>query len=312
MNVGLVYSDVYLRHNPPHGHPESADRLRYLVRHLKECGLQDSLISIVPTEVDNEDLHAVHAEEYVEFIRHEAGRGGGMVDEGDTHVSAGSFEAALLAAGGVCRGVDAVLSGSVDAAFCAVRPPGHHAERDRPMGFCLFNNVAVGARYAQRKHGVERVAILDWDVHHGNGTQHAFEDDPSVLFISLHQYPFYPGTGSRMEKGLGKGEGFTLNIPMTAGSGESEYIAAFQTIVLPQLKEFNPGLLMLSAGFDAHRDDPLADMNLTENSYARMTRMIGGIAPIVSVLEGGYNHSATALAVEAHLRAVARPESEDL
>jgi acetoin utilization deacetylase AcuC-like enzyme len=253
-----------------------------------------------------EDLRAIHAEECIAFIRRTAELGGGMVDEGDTHVSAGSFEAATLAAGGACVGVDAALDGSADAVFCAVRPPGHHAERDKPMGFCLFNNVAVGARYAQRKHGIERVAILDWDVHHGNGTQHTFEDDPSVLFISLHQYPFYPGSGASVERGIGKGEGFTVNIPMIAGSGESEYIAAFQTTVIPKLKEYSPGLLIISAGFDAHRDDPLAGMNLTESSFARMTRMIMGIAPTVSVLEGGYNHKATALSVEAHLRALAR------
>jgi acetoin utilization deacetylase AcuC-like enzyme len=311
MSVGFVYSDVYLRHKPPQGHPESADRLSYLVQHLGECGLRELLHSIQPTAAEMEDLHAIHSEEHVAFIRRAVERGGGMVDEGDTHVSAGSYEAAILAAGGVCRGVDAALDGSADAVFCAVRPPGHHAERDRPMGFCLFNNVAVGARYAQRKHGIERVAILDWDVHHGNGTQHAFEDDPSVLFISLHQYPFYPGSGARGEKGVGRGEGFTVNIPMMAGSGEPEYIAAFQTTVVPKLKEYSPGLLIISAGFDAHRDDPLADMNLTENSFARMTRMIEGIAPTVSVLEGGYNHKATALSVEAHLRALARRSDVD-
>lgn len=224
-----------------------------------------------------------------------------MLDEGDTHAVRESFEAALLAAGAVNTAIDAVLQSKVGAAFCAVRPPGHHAECDRAMGFCLFNNVAIGARYAQRMHRIERVAILDWDVHHGNGTQHIFEADPTVFYISLHQYPFYPGTGAREERGVGEGEGFTLNIPLPAGTGEARYLEAFRNEIVPALQDFKPELLIISAGFDAHRDDPLANMMLTESSYGKMTEQVMGIAPIVSVLEGGYNLDALARSDEAHI-----------
>lgn len=251
-----------------------------------------------------EDLEAVHTREHVMRIKRMCDAGGGMLDGGDTHASGASYEVARLAAGSVLSCIDAVLGASVRAAFCAVRPPGHHAERGEPMGFCLFNNVAVGARYAQRRRGVERVAILDWDVHHGNGTQHIFEEDPSVLYVSLHQYPFYPGTGAASDRGIGAGEGATLNIPLPAGTGEERYRDEFVRRVVPALEEFAPGLLMISAGFDAHRDDPLADMRLTERSFGEFTRLVAPIAPIVSVLEGGYNLSALASSVEHHLRAL--------
>ena len=227
-----------------------------------------------------------------------------MLDGGDTCASGDSFDVALHAAGAALRAVDAVMTGEAVSAFCAVRPPGHHAERDEPMGFCLLNNAAIAARHAQRRHGADRVAILDWDVHHGNGTQHIFEEDPSVLYISLHQYPFYPGTGSRAEQGIGRGKGATLNVPLPAGTGEEGYRAAFHDEVLPALDDFRPALLIISAGFDAHRDDPLADMLLTDESYAEFTCLVKRFAPTVSVLEGGYDLEALARSVEAHLRAL--------
>jgi acetoin utilization deacetylase AcuC-like enzyme len=238
----------------------------------------------------------------VDYVRETCESGGGLLDEGDTYAVRESFEAATLAAGSVLAAIDAVLEGSVDSAFCGIRPPGHHAERDRPMGFCLFNNVAIGARYAQTVHGIRNIAVLDWDVHHGNGTQHIFENDRSVLYISLHRYPFYPGTGARDERGSGNGEGYTVNIPLPAGSGEHEYLAAFEETVLPALLSFKPDLLILSAGFDAHRSDPLGGMALTEESFATMTNQILNIAPIVSVLEGGYHLDALARSAEAHVR----------
>ena len=300
--VGYISSDVFLQHVPPSGHPERPERLRQINAHLRECGLSRNLGALTPKAASHEQLCSVHSSDHVEYVRRTCEAGGGVLDEGDTHTVRESFAAATLAAGSVLSAIDAVAGGSVDSTFCAVRPPGHHAERDRPMGFCLFNNVAIGARYAQSTHGMQNIAVLDWDVHHGNGTQHIFEDDNSVLYISLHQYPFYPGTGARNERGSGKGEGYTVNIPLPSGSGEHEYLAAFDEIVLPALLSFRPDLLIISAGFDAHRDDPLAGMDLTEDSFAAMTKRVLNVAPIVSVLEGGYHLNALARSVEAHLR----------
>ncbi|MEW6509527.1 MAG: histone deacetylase [Bacteroidota bacterium] len=302
-SIAIVSSDRFLEHKTPRGHPEQGERLAHLLRHLRKSGLWDSLTHIAPEPASVEDLLRVHAAGLVERVRSVCGQGGGQLDEGDTFASRESYDVALLAAGAVCGGIDAVIGHKADAVFCAVRPPGHHAERDRSMGFCLFNNAAVGARYAQAKHGIERVAILDWDVHHGNGTQHIFEEDPSVLYVSLHQYPYYPGTGAREERGIGAGEGYTMNFPMAAGTGEDAYLAAFHDEIVPALQRFAPGLLIISAGFDAHRDDPLADIRLTEQSYGKFTRLIKDLAPTVSVMEGGYNLEATARSVEEHIRA---------
>jgi acetoin utilization deacetylase AcuC-like enzyme len=302
--TGFVYDPLFLEHRPPPGHPERPERLKVLLEHLGGAELWESLIHLVPRPCSVEDIGRAHAPDHIATVERVCREGGGLVDEGDTHVSRRSYEAALLAAGAVTTAIDAVLDGGVDAAFCAVRPPGHHAEHAKPMGFCLFNNVAVGAAYARERRGIERVAILDWDVHHGNGTQHLFEADPSVLFISLHQYPFYPGTGGASERGRGEGEGATINIPLPAGSGEERYQAAFDAEVLPALRRFSPGLLLISAGFDAHREDPLAEMMLEDQSYRRLTALVGGFAPTVSVLEGGYNLNALARSVEAHLRAL--------
>jgi acetoin utilization deacetylase AcuC-like enzyme len=214
----------------------------------------------------------------------------------------------LLAVGGALQAVDQVVDRRVRNAFVALRPPGHHAERDRAMGFCLFNNVAIAARYAQQQYGLKRVLIVDWDVHHGNGTQHAFEDDPSVLFFSTHQYPFYPGTGRASERGNGPGLGYTVNVPLAAGCGDQEYIEVFEKILYPAAQAFRPDLVLISAGFDAHREDPLAGMLVTEGGYERMTTIVREIAEqccagrLVSLLEGGYNLEALARSVERHLR----------
>jgi acetoin utilization deacetylase AcuC-like enzyme len=302
--VGFVYSERFLEHRPPAGHPEQPTRVQYLVRHLHECGLWEQLFRISPSPVKVEDLLQVHSRQLLDQVQEICRTGGGLLDEGDTHASLESFDVAMLAAGGVVTAIDAVLQEKVGAAFCAVRPPGHHAERERSMGFCLFNNVAIGARYAQTHHGLRNVAILDWDVHHGNGTQHIFDEDPTVLYCSLHQYPFYPGTGARSEGGTGRGEGFTVNIPMPAGTGEAQYLAALSDEILPALNAFKPELLLLSAGFDAHRNDPLGGMMLTEESFFTMTRLVQHTAPIVSVLEGGYNLDALSRSVERHLRAL--------
>lgn len=228
----------------------------------------------------------------------------------DTFVGPESYNIALLAAGGALRLIDAVFRGEARNGFGLLRPPGHHAERDRAMGFCIFNNAAVGARYAQKEYKIKRVLIVDWDVHHGNGTQHIFENDPDVFYFSTHQYPYYPGTGHVWEKGTEKGVGKTLNLPFPGGTGEPSYLKAFEEVFMPQAFAFKPELILISAGFDAHKEDPLAGLNLTEHAYSFMTKRLKVLARecakerIVSVLEGGYNLDALARSVEAHLRAL--------
>jgi acetoin utilization deacetylase AcuC-like enzyme len=305
--TGFVYHERFLDHDTGAGHAERADRLRAVTARLKAGGAWQRLQHLLIDRAEEEQILAVHSPEHFRSVRDAVARGTRLLDDGDTYVSAESFDVALLAAGGVIAGVDAVMGGLLRNVFCAVRPPGHHAERERVMGFCLFNNIAVGARYAQSAYGVKRVAIVDWDVHHGNGTQEIFYRDKSVLFISLHQFPLWPGTGTREECGAGEGIERTVNIPLPPGSGEAEYLDAFRRDVLPNLDGFRPELIMISAGFDAHRDDPLANMRLTESSYAAMTDMLTEAADtycqgrLVSVLEGGYNLEALGASVETHV-----------
>lgn len=306
--TGFVYNERFLEHDTGPGHPECPDRLRSVVGHLQKVRLWTPVQHLIIDPAPEECLTKVHTADHVRFVRESCLNGMSVLDGGDTHVSRDSYDVALLAAGGVITGVDAIMKGILQNVFCAVRPPGHHAERESVMGFCLFNNAAVAARYAQGSHGVDRIAIIDWDVHHGNGTQHVFYEDKSVFYISTHQYPFYPGTGSRVERGSGEGEGYTLNIPMTAGMGEAEYVAAFRDEILPAVVHYRPELIIISAGFDAHRNDPLAGMNLTEESFAILTSLVAETAGltcngrILSILEGGYNLGALARSVESHLR----------
>ena len=308
--TGMVYHERYLEHDTGPGHPESPDRLRSIVKHLQGNGTWQKLQHVIIDHASEEWILKVHTPEHLKFVRDACRTGATILDQGDTHACEKSFDVALLAAGGAIAAVDAVINGVLDNVFCAVRPPGHHAERNTAMGFCLFNNVAIAARYAQSVFGVTRVAIIDWDVHHGNGTQQIFYEDKSVFYISLHQYPFYPGTGSRSERGAGKGQDYTLNVPMRAGAGEPEYLEAFRKEILPTLDGYRPELVLISAGFDAHKDDPLANINLTEASFGTFTTMLMEAADkyckgrIVSVLEGGYNLQALARSVDSHLKAL--------
>jgi acetoin utilization deacetylase AcuC-like enzyme len=252
----------------------------------------------------------VHAREYIALTGREVAQGRPHLTTGDTDLSPHSIESALLAAGSVLAATDAVFSGDVQNAFCVVRPPGHHASASVGMGFCLYNNVAIGARYAQHRYGAERILIADWDVHHGNGTQDIFYRDGSVLFFSTHQSPWYPGTGAASERGEGAGAGKTLNCPFPALSGAREILGAFQEILLPAAREFHPDCIFLSAGFDSRIDDPLGHFLLTDTDFAELTRLMAYLAAevcksrLISVLEGGYNLNGLALAAEAHVRAL--------
>ncbi|MBH0198648.1 MAG: histone deacetylase [Nitrospira sp.] len=308
--TGLVYHPAYLEHDMGAGHPESPNRLRAIMQQLEQSGTLTQMTRIEPRKAEDEWITQVHTPSYVASLNRHVPLSGRVSLDPDTSMSPGSLNAAYLAAGGALAGVDAIMAGQVDQVFCAVRPPGHHAEAGRAMGFCLFNNVAIAARYVQRKYGLSRVLIVDWDVHHGNGTQHSFEEDPSVLFFSTHQYPHYPGSGWVTERGKGDGEGFTINVPMEAGEGDEAYQAVFLKALVPAADEFKPEFVIISSGFDAHKDDPLASMGLTEAGYADLTGIVAGIAKrhakghILSSLEGGYNLTALAASVDAHIQAL--------
>ena len=307
-DVGLFYHPDYLLHDTGPGHPERPERVQALMTHLVQSSVWSKLSHTRPEPADVESILQVHPEKYVKSIEQRCRSGERVLDMGDTHVCQESYRIALLAAGAVVQAVDQVVTGSLRRAFCLVRPPGHHAETATAMGFCLFNNVAIAARRAQTQHGIKRVAIVDWDVHHGNGTQEIFYRDNSVLYLSTHQYPFYPGTGAKSETGKDEGEGYTVNCPLPAGSGEREYLQEFQQAIIPALEKFRPEFVLISAGFDAHRNDPLAQMQLTEDSFAKFTTLVREVAEryaggrIVSVLEGGYDLHGLSRSVEEHLK----------
>ena len=307
--TGLVSPPVCREHDPGRGHPERPDRLVSVCARLESAGLLAELDTRPTRAATPLELARVHSAEHVERVRSACRRAPLALDP-DTAVSAASYQAALHAAGGVLEAVERVIRGEWHNAFCAVRPPGHHAERDQAMGFCLFNNVAVAAAALRAQHGLARVAIVDWDVHHGNGTQHLFERDGSVFYASLHQSPLYPGTGAEDERGIGPGEGATRNCPLPAGAGDAQWIAAFEQVLLPELEAFRPEFVLVSAGFDAHRLDPLAGTNLSERAYAEMSARLLELAErsaagrLVAVLEGGYHLTALASCVETHLTAL--------
>lgn len=312
--VGFISGPEFVEHYTGLGFPESPRRLAAIWERLQKDFLWDRLVHIDPRPASVEELLTVHDREYVELVRREVELGRAMLSTGDTHICPRSYDVALLAAGAGLSAVDAVCAGRVRSAFCAVRPPGHHAGPRRGMGFCIFNSAAVAARYAQRACGVARVLIADWDVHHGNGTQEAFYDDPSVFYFSTHQLGLYPmpltGMGDPRETGSGAGEGTTLNCPLQPGAGDAEIIAAFTDRLVPAMSDFAPELVIISAGFDSHRADPLALMGVTDEGFAALTEIVMEIADasaggrIVSFLEGGYDLSALASAAAAHVTAL--------
>ncbi len=330
--TGLSISPHFVDHLTGPHHPERPDRIRAIYAALHQSNIlsgpspfpdfdldlgplpaNSSIIQLVPpTPAPEEVIQLCHPKSHIDRIRHICAHDGGVLDHGDTPVSPKSFDTALLAAGALLNCCDAVLTNRVQRAFSTGRPPGHHAEPDRPMGFCLFSNIAIAARYIQHKYKIQRIAIVDFDVHHGNGTQACLEDDPSIFFVSLHQHPAtcYPGSGYDWETGVGAGRGYTMNVPFDPGAEDDDYLAVLNNKVLPALDAFGPEVLLISAGFDAHRDDPLAQINLSEEGFERITNVLISLANqhcqgrIISSLEGGYNLRALARCALRHLTAL--------
>jgi acetoin utilization deacetylase AcuC-like enzyme len=310
--TGLLFDDVYLRHLAGvSNHPERPERLTAIRNGLDRSGLLKNLYRITPRRVTDEELALVHSPGYVRLVRNELSNlkaEAADLSTGDTLISPGSLESAQYAAGGVLNAVDAVMTKKVKNAFCAVRPPGHHATPTRGMGFCIFNNVAIAARYAQKTHGVKRVLIVDWDYHHGNGTQDTFYEDDSVFVFDTHHYGAYPGTGSAAETGAGKAAGTKLNVPMPVGAGDAQFLEAFQNRLVPAARRFKPDLILISAGFDGMRNDVLGRFDITPEGFAAMTRVVVDLAHelcqgrIVSVLEGGYRLDGLSDGVVAHVK----------
>ncbi|MBW1850528.1 MAG: histone deacetylase [Deltaproteobacteria bacterium] len=308
--TGIVKDKRYINHRPGAGHPESHHRLEVVYDMLEESDMKAQFQEVPVRQAKMDELTLVHSPAYVNIVAATEGKDFRSLDP-DTSTSAGSYEAALLAAGGLCQAISMVVSGELDNAFALVRPPGHHAEVDRSMGFCLFNNVAIGARYAQESLNLKRILIVDWDLHHGNGTQHSFEKDPSILYFSTHQYPYYPGTGANGEIGKGEGEGFTVNVPLSMGYGDGEYVGIYEKILKPVALEFGPELILVSAGFDIYKNDPLGGMRVTPKGFAGLTSSILNTAraccdgKVVFTLEGGYDLTGLMESVRAVLKEMA-------
>jgi acetoin utilization deacetylase AcuC-like enzyme len=315
--TGIVKDKRYMNHQAGPFHPESPQRLEVIYSMLEEPDMTGRFQQVPVRQAEREELLWIHSPEYVEKVAATAGKAFSSLDP-DTATSSGSYEAALLASGGLCQAISMVITGELDNGFALVRPPGHHAERSLARGFCLFNNVAIGARYAQEFHNVKRILVIDWDLHHGNGTQHSFEDDPSILYFSTHQYPYYPGSGAFEEAGRGQGIGFTVNVPLSIGHGDGEYVGIFETILKPIALEFDPELILVSAGFDIYEDDPLGGMYVTTNGFAGLARSVMDIGKaccdgkVVITLEGGYNLEGLRSSVKAVLQELAGQSKTDI
>ena len=300
------------KHDAGRGHPEQPARYDAVLNALKDAGLLAKLRAIEPRAVKREDLLIVHGAQYLDLAEREIREGRDQLSTGDTGIGPASWESATAAAGCAMAAVEEVVKGAKKTAFCLIRPPGHHAGANRGMGFCILNNVALAARHAQRL-GIGRVAIVDWDVHHGNGTQDIFYADGSVFFFSTHQSPWYPGTGRADETGEGKGRGATLNCPLPAGTGRAEIVACFERELVPAMEKFRPELVLISAGFDSRAGDPLGQFLLADADFADLTRIVRGIAKnhaggrVVSLLEGGYSLAGLASAASAHVAAMMEP-----
>lgn len=292
--VGIVLDRLYVDHDNGMGHPESQERILAIVDMLKSTKLMEEVVRIEPRDATKEEITLVHTPEYFDKIAFTRGKPKVFLDA-DTSTCPVSFDAAVRASGGMLSAIEGVLKGDIDRAFPLVRPPGHHAEADRAMGFCLFNHVAVGGAYLTEIKGLDRVLIVDWDLHHGNGTQHMFYDTSKVLYFSTHQYPYYPGTGGTSETGTGEGAGYTVNVPLPPGMGDNEYLKIFRDILGPVMEQYKPEFILVSAGFDTYYEDPLGGMKVTPEGFAKMTRFLTDAADthsggnIVLILEGGYN-----------------------
>lgn len=305
LETGIVRDNRYFRHGHEY-HPESPKRLEATYNMLDGPSMVGKFAHIKPRHAEELEIRYVHSASYINLVAGTAGRPYSSLDP-DTETSADSYDTALLAVGGLCNAIDQVIKGEVQNAFALIRPPGHHAHRDDAAGFCIFNNVAIGAMHAIKKHNMEKILIVDWDLHHGDGTQATFYDDNRVLFFSTHQYPYYPGTGAVSETGRGKGQGYTINVPLSVGADDGHYLKIYRRILRPVALAFKPDIILLSAGFDIFYQDPLGGMKVTPQGFANLARMILNIAEeccqgrLVATLEGGYHLTGLAQSVKAVL-----------
>lgn len=311
--TGFVYDDRYLLHDTGGYHPESPERLKAIYRRLSDSGVLEKLTLIAAEKANQRWIETVHNIHYIMRFDEACISGFNEFEHPDNAICRETYDIAFLAVGGVLKAIDMIMNGEIDNAFCAVRPPGHHAEVDKPMGFCYFNNVAIAARYVQKQYDIERVAIIDFDVHHGNGTQHIFDRDPSVFYYSIHEHPSfaYPGTGREFEVGIGEGNGCTVNSPVLPGRGDDEYRRLIMQDLVPAIKKFKPEFIILSAGFDAHESDLMSGTNLSTDGYDFVSEVIMNLVNrftggrVVSVLEGGYNLDVLPTLVENHIKMLA-------